>query len=47
VERAPALIGADVSSLADMFARRVSRSACAFAVARLAVERADFSHRSL
>lgn len=36
------LAGAEVSSLAEMFARRVSRSACAFAVARLAVERAIF-----
>ncbi|MGC1274529.1 MAG: hydantoinase/oxoprolinase family protein [Planctomycetaceae bacterium] len=42
VAESPRLAGADVSSLAEMFARRVSRSACAFAVARLAVERAVF-----
>jgi probable H4MPT-linked C1 transfer pathway protein len=35
----PRLAGAEVTSLAELFARRVSRSACAYAVARLAAER--------
>ncbi|HEX6984825.1 MAG TPA: hydantoinase/oxoprolinase family protein [Planctomycetaceae bacterium] len=39
VAETPRLAGAAVTSLADLFARKVSRSACAFAVARLAVER--------
>jgi probable H4MPT-linked C1 transfer pathway protein len=39
VARCPRLAGAEVTSLAELFARRVSRSACAYAVARLAAER--------
>ena len=39
VAATPRLAGAPVTSLAELFAARVSRSACAFAVARLAAER--------
>ncbi len=39
VSESPRLADASVTSLADLFARRVSHSACAFAVARLAAER--------
>lgn len=39
VAESPSLHGATVTSLADLFARRVSRSACAYSVARLAAER--------
>ncbi len=39
VAQTPRLGGAEVTRLDDLFAARVSRSACAFAVARLAAER--------
>lgn len=42
VARSAQLAGAEITSLAELFARRVSRSACAYAVARLAAERLTF-----